>query len=192
MAIVKDMQAILSDYETAYKGIWDTFNAASEQYKQQRMTGRVLDEKRKEKNEALSELFRTTNDAITDALTKYVDALPARYAKDPERVDANTLSMLNSAAAGVLELDGNDLVTLFDKFSGNLTMQGTISDFAEKHGIKAAITFYGEEQRKADAIDYAGGVRGCLSKSNDTNMLPLQFAYYAEGTKGVPSSLVGE
>lgn len=192
MSIVNDMQGILSNYETSYESIWEAFNQANEQYHQQRITGRVFDERRSEKDEALTELFRTTSDAITAAATKYVDALPSRYAKDPEKVDANTLSMLNSAAAGVLELDGNDLTALFNKFSGNLTMQGTISDFVTKHGIEAAITFYSEQQRKADALDYAAGVRGCLSKSNSVNGLPLQFAYYSEGTKAVPASLIGD
>lgn len=190
--IVKDMQSILRDYEVTYGGIWDTFNKAHEQYRQQLMTERVLDERRKEKDEALAELYRTTNDKITSALTKYTDALPGRYAKDPEKVDANTLSMLNSAAAGVLALSPSDLEQLFERFKGNLTMQAVIADFALKHDVEANITFYGEQQRKAEAENYAGSVRGCLSKDNSTNGLPLSFGFCVEGTKAVPPALQGE
>lgn len=191
--IVKDMQDILNSYKSTYDGIWDEYDKAHALYQQERMTGRVLDEHKKERAEKLAELYRTTSDQITAALGKYVDALPTRYAKDPEQVDANALAMLNSAAAGVVELSGSDLERLFEKFNGNLTMQAIVANFASEHDNDARITFYSEKQRKADAENYAGGVRGCLSKDTETrNSLPLSFAYYSEGTRAVPASLQSE
>lgn len=192
MAIVKNMQGILNKYKEGFDKAWADYNQAAELHKQERMTGRMLDEKRKERNAALLELTRTANEQITAECKKYVDALPGRYAKDPDKIDANTLAMLNSAASGVIELTPNDIDSLFKKFDGNLTMQGAISEFVTKHDAEAKITFFSEKQRNEDAISYAGGCRRCLSTSPEDPNLPMTFAYYCEGTRAVPPSLIGE
>lgn len=192
MAIVKEMQDALNKYGDAFNEAWAEFNKANEAHKQQRMTGRVLDEKRKERNAKLLELSRTANDAVTAALNKYVDALPGRYAKDPEKLDANALAMLTGAANGIIELTANDVESLFARFDGNLTMQGAISDFASKHDTGARITFYSEAVREADAMSYAAGCRGAISHDVENPNLPITFAYYCESNRAVPPSLQGE
>lgn len=191
MAFIKDVQNILKDYETQYEAIWAEYDKADDLYKQQRMTARVLEEERKKRCEQLGLLYRTAGEQINAALKKYVDALPARYAKNPEQMDANTLAMLSAASNGVLELTEGDIESLFAKAEGNLTLQGVLSDFVAKHDIPAKITFFSQAQRKADAENYAGGCIGALSRHNDMHMLPLSFGFYVDG-KNVPAPLIGE
>lgn len=192
MAIVKDMQDILNRYEEGFNAAWDEYKKANELYKQERMTGRMLDEKREKRNETLAQLTRAASDEITAAHKKYADTLPGRYEKNPDQLDTNALAMLTSAASGVIELTGTDLENLFNRFDGNLTMQAAISDFANKHETGARITFFSEKQRSEDAENYASACRRCLSTSPDNPNLPGTFAYYCEGTRAVPASLQGE
>lgn len=192
MAIVKDMQDILNRYKDGFDSAWSEFNKANEAFKQERMTGRMLEEERRKRNKTVAELNVTASAEIAAALQKYTDALPGRYAKNPEKIDTNALAMLTSAAGGVIELTANDVESLFDRFDGNLTMQSAISEFANKHETGANIVFFTEKQRREDAISYADGCRRCLSFSQEDQHLPMTFAYYCEGDRAVPRSLKGE
>lgn len=192
MAIVKDVQGILSDYERSYGEIWGEFNEAKDNFDPERMTERVLRDKEQDRVTKLAQLKSTTESAIMKALKKYTDELPRRYTKNPEQVDADTLSMLSGASSGVIELTARDIERLFSQFDGNYTMQAAISEFATKHEIPAHITFYPEDERAREAESYATGAMNALSRDSKTNGLPLSFAYYAEGSKSVPPALVGE
>lgn len=126
--------------------------------------------------------FSTMVRIINAARDAYVAGLPSRYRRDSETMDAGDLALLANSYAG---LTTDDVARMFDKYEGNLGMQGAIVEENARRPDHASLTYYDEKTRENDAKTFAESMISAAREGG------LRAAMAIDG-RYIPVSLVNE
>lgn len=104
--------------------------------------------------EAASKAAETAEIGIEKAYKDYIDRLERYYTLTGSKVDDNDIKLLNSA---IFHLEQDEFDKLWEKHSGNYTMEAALRSYAESTGLlfDSGVPTKKEKSRLADEVKHA-------------------------------------